>query len=109
MDRQCSSCGGFCRKSGCERENVKPEPEPVAWIKARELTYMKAVIEHGSTEWKTNLGLKPEDGDVPLYTAPPKKKWVGLTDEELAPIYAEYKSPRNIYVAIEAKLKNKNT
>jgi len=27
---QCSSCGGFCKKSGCERENVKPEPEPVA-------------------------------------------------------------------------------
>jgi hypothetical protein len=24
MDRQCSSCGGFCRKSGCERENVVP-------------------------------------------------------------------------------------
>ena len=24
--RQCSSCGGFCKKSGCERENVKPEP-----------------------------------------------------------------------------------
>jgi predicted Fe-S protein YdhL (DUF1289 family) len=23
MDRQCSSCGGFCKKSGCEREDVK--------------------------------------------------------------------------------------
>ena len=22
--RQCPSCGGFCKKSGCERENVKP-------------------------------------------------------------------------------------
>lgn len=22
MIRQCSSCGGFCKKSGCERENV---------------------------------------------------------------------------------------
>jgi len=21
---QCSDCGGFCKKSGCERENVKP-------------------------------------------------------------------------------------
>jgi len=27
MDRQCSSCGGFCRKSGCERENVVPVPQ----------------------------------------------------------------------------------
>ena len=25
MDRQCSSCGGFCKKSRCERENVKPK------------------------------------------------------------------------------------
>jgi predicted Fe-S protein YdhL (DUF1289 family) len=23
MDRQCSSCGGFCKKAGCERENTK--------------------------------------------------------------------------------------
>jgi hypothetical protein len=28
MINQCSSCGGFCRKSGCERENVKPKPTP---------------------------------------------------------------------------------
>lgn len=31
-DKQCSSCGGFCGRGGCKRENVKPEPEPVAWI-----------------------------------------------------------------------------
>ena len=31
MDRQCSSCGGFCRKSGCERENVKPEQKK-EWV-----------------------------------------------------------------------------
>jgi len=24
VDRQCSSCGGFCKKSRCERENTKP-------------------------------------------------------------------------------------
>jgi len=27
MDRQCSSCGGFCKKSGCERENVTKQPK----------------------------------------------------------------------------------
>ena len=31
MDRQCSSCGGFCKKSGCERENVKPKPQRT-WV-----------------------------------------------------------------------------
>lgn len=24
-DRQCPSCGGFCKKSGCERENFDPD------------------------------------------------------------------------------------
>ena len=38
MDRQCSSCGGFCKQSGCERENVKPvvnqslTTQPAAWV-----------------------------------------------------------------------------
>jgi hypothetical protein len=27
MDRQCPSCGGFCKKSGCERENVRPDSD----------------------------------------------------------------------------------
>jgi hypothetical protein len=44
--------------------------EPVAWIKNDELAFMSAAAMLGQTEWKTNLGLKPEAGDVPLYTAP---------------------------------------
>jgi hypothetical protein len=38
MDRQCSSCGGFCKKSGCERENVKspPQLQPMTLEKLRE-------------------------------------------------------------------------
>ena len=42
--------------------------KPVAWIKVRELAYMKAVIEHGKEDWQTNLGLKPEPGDEGLFT-----------------------------------------
>lgn len=98
MDRQCSSCGGFCRKSGCERENVKPEPEPEPFGIFQYDLRLDAWVQNRDT-------LK----GVPFYTAPPKKKWVGLTDEELAPIYAEYKSPRNIYLAIESALRKKNT
>ena len=51
------------------RRSVKQEP--VAYIKDRELGYMLAIREVGATEWRTNLGLYPEAGDVPLYTAPP--------------------------------------
>ena len=59
-DRQCSSCGGFCGRGGCKRENVKPEQEPVyqisltngsakaAWIHVDEATYYIApgVVYH---------------------------------------------------------------
>ena len=31
MINQCSSCGGFCKKSGCERENVKPTTQRT-WV-----------------------------------------------------------------------------
>ena len=100
MDRQCSSCGGFCKKSGCERENVKPEQEPVAWISHN------AGLYHG----KPDESLNP----LPLYTAPQKKEWVGLTDEEYEAMAEHYVT--NCYFdtlkyarAIEAKLKEKNT
>ena len=42
--------------------------KPVAWIKVRELDYMKAVAQHGKDDWQTNLGLKPEPDDEGLYT-----------------------------------------
>lgn len=42
MDRQCPSCGGFCKKSGCERENVAPtkrEWQGLTLEEANELCY----------------------------------------------------------------------
>jgi len=46
----------------------------------------------------------------PLYTHPPKREWVGLTDEEMQAIYFQF-SDREKYGygrMIEAKLKEKN-
>jgi hypothetical protein len=51
-------------------DDLRGGAEPVAWIKEQELAYMSAAEGVGETQWKTNLGLKPEPGDVPLYTAP---------------------------------------
>jgi hypothetical protein len=51
---------------------------------------------------------------VPLYTHPPQRTWVGLTDEEIKTICVEngwdssWQSMRFAH-AIEAKLKEKNT
>jgi hypothetical protein len=51
-------------------DDLRGGVEPVAWIKEQELAYMSAAAGIGETQWKTNLGLKPEPGDVPLYTKP---------------------------------------
>ena len=81
---------------------AQPEQEPVAWVLHRELF------------WSSEYAVISEDGDnaIPLYTAPPKKKWVGLTDKEITKAgdldldstWGWYDFAR----AIEAKLKEKN-
>ena len=84
--------------------------EPVAWINAEEIGYMHVSKLNGSTDWKTNLGLVPEENDIPLFTAPPKKEWVGLTDYEIVGIASLNQSNDFSFArAIEAKLKEKNT
>lgn len=106
MDRQCSSCGGFCRKPGCERENVKPEQTPVAWC----------IVENGRVHGlvKTKPAVMNAERWQPLYTAPPQQEWVGITSEEIAEIGKIWLAgnrmlPFPLARAIEAKLKEKNT
>ena len=94
-------------------ETAKGEHEPVAWL------------------WKNIDGHQvltddPDYADgtwTPLYTAPPKKEWVGLTDEEVINCFDSVAFGQveddliinkhvNIFTAIhyiEAKLKEKNT
>jgi hypothetical protein len=85
--------------------------KPIAWIKESEIAGMSASAGLGIFEWKTNLGLKPEPGDVPLYTAP--KEWVGLTDEERKLVIHEWRHQEGkaaqLCQAIESKLEEKNT
>lgn len=56
--------------------------EPVAWIKKKEIGYMEVTKKCGAKDYATNLGLVPEDDDIPLYTHPVNE----LTDEEYAGI-----------------------
>ena len=47
---------------------------------------------------------------IPLYTAPPQRPWVGLTDEEIALIdWESLVTKKDCVQAVEAKLKEKNT
>jgi hypothetical protein len=84
---------------------AQPEQEPVAWL----VQYK----DRHEFVW----GAKPEfRGDTvfglePLYTAPPKREWVGLTDEEKHYLndVLNLQGRFAIIEVIEAKLKEKNT
>jgi hypothetical protein len=83
------------------------EQEPVAWV--RDLTSPQP---HCVTSIKylsiadTDAGVKY----IPVYAAPPKREWVGLTDEEIAQVVG---SPLDeVYLTdfrrVIAKLKERN-
>ena len=86
--------------------------EPVAWIKEVEVLYMKAHKADGIKNWKTNLGLKPEPDDVPLYTHP-APSWQGLSQHEINNIGVDCQENDDVDLwkfarAIEQALKEKN-
>ena len=71
-----------------------PEPEPVAWMRSD----------------KGHIDFHKHPDYIPLYTAPPQREWVGLTDKEIEQIVdAHWNDPSMFVEAIEAKLKEKNT
>ncbi len=74
------------------------QQEPVAWM---------YVNEDGECE-QIEYGPVLDDPEVtPLYTAPPKKQWVGLTDEDMEALFLNEDGVRFARY-IEAKLRNKN-
>ena len=76
---------------------AQPEQEPVAFV------YKGILHEFDPSEFATSE-VKP------LYTAPPKREWVGLTYEEARAIRLKVGSAADEYaVAIEEALKEKNT
>lgn len=76
---------------------AQPEQEPVAWMCSDELV-RKGYIRISNS--------RDETWNIPLYTEPPKREWVGLTDEEL-PQGATYEFDRGVRWA-ETQLKEKN-
>ena len=101
QDFECPRCGHCCQL-------LETEQKPVAWM-------------HTTGTGHVYFRKKPQDkvfSPQPVYTVPPKREWVGLTDEEIHDlIYVSQKidasnSPwfdcLGFYRAIEAKLKEKN-
>ena len=84
--------------------------EPVAWM----TDYENIMHANDHARWVKFDGGKGferfSDYVIPLYTAPPQRPWVGLTDEEIN----SWDLPDKPTVAqfarfVEAKLKEKNT
>ncbi len=84
------------------RQALKTEQKPVAWISdsptkgnGKQLHWTKSE----AWRWSSNI--------TPLYTEPPKKQWVGLTDEDMEALFLNEDGMRFARY-IEAKLKEKN-
>jgi hypothetical protein len=90
------------------RQALEQEQGPVAW--ASTLDFDDDDIEIIPAKAKGKLGTS--NCDIPLYTAPPKREWVGLTDEEVAQSLKESWVTEQAWQSAvwwaEAKLKEKN-
>ncbi len=71
---ECVNEGGFNAEIKILRARLaEKEQEPVAWISKH------GVVYPSDAKYEVN----PVNELQPLYTAPPKREWVGLTDEEI--------------------------
>ena len=73
------------------------EQEPVAWA------------DHGVVNWIADKQFKHASL---LYTTPPQRTWVGLTNKEFAEILCDDRwqgRPELMMLQVQAKLKEKNT
>jgi hypothetical protein len=78
---------------------AQPEQEPVAFINVEQRKLEWAKYMRWDTPTVVNL---PK---IPLYTTPPQRQWVGLTDKERDEICL---GDESIARSIEAKLRDKN-
>ena len=89
----------------CKAALAQPVQEPVAWTTMPE-----------AEDWCFVSGNKDPNNKLkgkwfPLYTTPPQREWVGLTDEEIHGT-AGYNETRETYqfaLALIAKLRERNT
>jgi hypothetical protein len=80
-------------------EKAKREQKPVAWLK----TWSDGSL----SVLKTKSHAFADHELEPLYTAPQKREWVGLTDEDMEALFLNEDGVRFARY-IEAKLKEKN-
>ena len=88
------------------RQALETEQEPVAFINVEKQKLEWAKLTSWHTPTIVNL---PK---IPLYTAPPKREWVGLTDEEVSDVIDDVLEGGgwlDVARALEEAIKRKNT
>ena len=91
---------------------AQPEQEPVAHMYPCDLKEFKSK-EMCAYAYSIEYVSASKGETIPLYTTPPQRTWVGLTDEEMFKTWltvpAETEDRLAFGRAVEAKLKEKNT
>jgi hypothetical protein len=88
-----------------QEQEQEHEQEPVAWGLQNDEGQVFDCIAPGSR-------IELSEYNVPLYTHPPRREWVGLTEEEIYPLYSEPSSDAEMVEfarAVEQALKERNT
>lgn len=81
---------------------AEPQQEPVAYVR------IKTTGGNAGISWYAEpTGVMPKDGEA-LYTAPPKREWVGLTDAEVHGLNGQWGVGTSVIRCVEAKIKEKN-
>ena len=84
----------------------KTNTEPVAWVKNLTDPQPHCVTD---LAYRSAADALNNVGYIPLYTAPPKREWRGLTGSELLEMFRNDPGCFGYGRAIEAKLKERNT
>jgi hypothetical protein len=100
----------------CDICKAQPEQEPVAWMDGTDLTVRADIREklNYKGSWVDMDRAIPHHWVPFLYTTPPQRSWVGLTDAEIKEIVGPYGDTpvkgytRKLFDQIETKLKEKN-
>jgi hypothetical protein len=86
---------------------AEPEQEPIAWVYPEGLEALKSGkpwVVYG----RDGNGVHPDGVErIPLYLAP--RQWQGLTRQEFLAVTQGLEDLEDCWMAIEAKLKEKNT
>lgn len=101
---------GYCKH--CQQYTIEeplpaqPEQEPVAW---RHKKFFETQEGWFYADWHPD-GINPPSAQL-LYTTPPRREWVGLTEEEVDECYywkGRQWTTDELVRHVEAKLKEKN-